>query len=78
MSEKIQYGQELSFPPFRLDPINERLWKGSQTVSLRPKTFAVLCYLAARPGQLVTKDALLDAVWPDTCVSQAVPIVVRA
>ena len=75
MSEKIQPGQELSFPPFRLDPLNERLWRGSQAVSLRPKTFAVLCYLAARPGQLVTKEALLDAVWPDTCVSQAVPIV---
>lgn len=75
MSKKVQQGQELSFPPFRLDPSNERLWKGSQSVSLRPKTFAVLCYLAARPGQLVTKEALLDAVWPDTCVSQAVPIV---
>ena len=29
-------------------------------------------YLAERPGQLVTKDDLLDAVWPQTNVSDAV------
>jgi predicted ATPase len=31
---------------------------------LRPKTFAVLRYLLDRPDQLVTKTAILDAVWP--------------
>jgi hypothetical protein len=29
------------FPPFRLDPVNEQLWRGKQIVALKPKTFAV-------------------------------------
>ena len=37
-----------------------------------PKTFAVLCCLVTQAGQLVTKDALLEAVWPETVVSEAV------
>jgi predicted ATPase len=37
---------------------------------LRPKTFAVLRHLAQRPGALVTKDELLDAVWADTAVTE--------
>jgi tetratricopeptide (TPR) repeat protein len=32
-------------------------------VELPPRAFQVLCELARRPGQLVTKDALIDAVW---------------
>ena len=59
------------FPPFRLDVVNERLEHGSRTIALRPKTFAVLRSLLERPGQLVTKEELLDAVWPDTRVSDA-------
>src|SRR5262249_12699939 len=39
---------------------------------LRPKAFAVLDYLLRRPGQLITKEELLDAVWPGTFVGDAV------
>ena len=58
----------LHFPPFRLDPSNERLWDEMQEIPLRPKTFAVLRYLVEHPEQLVTKDELMSAVWPDTVV----------
>ena len=60
------------FPPFRLDVRNEQLWCGAQALALRPKTFAVLRYLVAQAGQLVTQDALLDAVWGLTAVSETV------
>ena len=60
------------FDPFSLDLTNECLWRGSQTIKLRPKAFAVLNYLLGRPGQLVTKENLLNAVWPETFVSDAV------
>jgi predicted ATPase/DNA-binding winged helix-turn-helix (wHTH) protein len=60
------------FDPFSLDLTNECLWKGSQAIKLRPKAFAVLEYLLERPGQLVTKQHLLNAVWPDTFVGDAV------
>jgi DNA-binding winged helix-turn-helix (wHTH) protein/tetratricopeptide (TPR) repeat protein len=62
----------INFGPFCLDLLNERLRRGSQTISLRPKTFAVLRYLLEHPGQLVTKEGLLDAVWPETYVSDVV------
>jgi DNA-binding winged helix-turn-helix (wHTH) protein len=60
------------FPPFRLDKANATLWRNDQPVPLRPKSFATLCYLIERRGHLVTKDELLDAVWRDRCVGEAV------
>jgi DNA-binding winged helix-turn-helix (wHTH) protein/predicted ATPase len=56
----------------RLDPSNQCLWRGSRRIALRPKDYAVLQYLAESPGQLVTKTALLDAVWPGIVVTEAV------
>ena len=41
-------------------------------IPLRPKTYAVLRYLAERPGALVTKRELLDAVWGGAAVSEDV------
>src|SRR5713101_3313953 len=64
--------RHLLFPPFRLDPANERLWHGTQEVVLRRKIFAVLRYLVERPDQLVSKAELLQAVWPGTYVSDVV------
>jgi hypothetical protein len=60
------------FPPFRLNVRNQQLWRGSQAIALRPKTFAVLQYLVAHVGQVATQDALLDAVWGATAVSETV------
>src|SRR5215471_5836260 len=61
----------LRFGEFRLDPSNLRLWRGERVCRLTPKAFAVLDFLVARPGQLVSKDALLTALWPDVTVSEA-------
>jgi DNA-binding winged helix-turn-helix (wHTH) protein len=62
----------ISFPPFRLDFENERLWRGKQLIALRPKTFAVLRYLLERPQQLIRKEELLDRLWGDVAVGEAV------
>jgi DNA-binding winged helix-turn-helix (wHTH) protein/predicted ATPase len=64
--------KRIIFDPFCLDLINECLWDGTQAIKLRPKAFAVLDYLLGRPGQLVTKDELLNAVWPGTFVGEGV------
>ena len=61
----------LVFEPFRIDAADERLWRGKDVVRLTNKAFSVLRYLAERPARLVTKDELLEAVWPDTNVSEA-------
>lgn len=55
------------FPPFRLDPANQCLWRsteigGEQRVPLKPKAFAVLRYLVEHAGRLVTQEELLGAV----------------
>src|SRR5262245_7908687 len=68
----MQLDKPVTFGEFRLDARNEQLWQGEQTVTLRPKAFAVLRHLVERRGQLVTKQQLLDAVWPGTFVTDAV------
>ena len=66
------------FADFRLDPDNTCLWRGTQPIALTPKAFDVLHYLVTHADRLVTKDALLDAVWPETAVSDAVVRVASA
>ena len=58
----------LRFPPFEIDLAGERLMRGTETIRLRPKTFAVLRYLAEHPGRMVSRRELLSAVWPDVHV----------
>jgi len=65
------------FPPFRLDSVNQCLWRHRDTgdderIRLTPKAFAVLQYLAENAGRLVTQDELLNALWPDTFVQPEV------
>ncbi|HXH09702.1 MAG TPA: AAA family ATPase [Alphaproteobacteria bacterium] len=60
------------FAPFRLDVSDQRLWRGETVVPVPPKAFATLCCLVAQAGRLVTKEALLQAVWPDTAVQEDV------
>src|SRR5262252_8995945 len=60
------------FDRFRLDPDHACLWREAQAIALSPKAYAVLHYLVTHPDRLVTKDELLDAVWPETAVTDAV------
>src|SRR5262245_14712436 len=62
----------LSFGAYRLVGPHGPLWCGDQVVPLPPKALAVLWQLATQAGQVVTKEALLDAVWAGTMVSEAV------
>ena len=39
-------------------------------VTLTPQLFDLLVYLVDRPGYLVTKDALLDGLWPNANVTE--------
>src|SRR3569832_1248657 len=64
--------KRIVFDVFSLDLVNECLWKGSEEIKIRPKAFALLNYLLNRSGQLVTKEELLNAVWPETFVGDAV------
>ncbi len=70
--------RELHFGPFALDPENDCLRRGDEQVSLTSKAFAVLKYLVERSERLVLRQELLEAVWPDTYVSEhAVTVQIR-
>jgi DNA-binding winged helix-turn-helix (wHTH) protein/tetratricopeptide (TPR) repeat protein len=62
----------LQFDEFELDEGEARLRRAGEAIELPPKAFSVLCALARQPGQLMTKDALLDAVWGHQHVSESV------
>src|SRR6266576_2422030 len=59
------------FGPFELQPDNRRLLKDGAPISLRPRAFDLLAALVDRAGYLVTKDELLDRVWPKMVVEEA-------
>ena len=61
-----------SFPPFRLDLDTGSLWRDDTLVPLPPKAVAVLAALVAQAGQVVTKEALFAAAWPETAVTDGV------
>ena len=61
----------LEFDGFRIDKLNAELRRGDNPIPLAPKPFAVLCHLIEHRGGLVTKEALLDAVWPNLHVSES-------
>lgn len=58
------------FGPFRFDPANG-LWRGDVEVPLPPRALGVLAALVAQPGSVVSKQALMDAVWKDAFVTEA-------
>src|SRR5262245_60283115 len=56
----------------RIDLAAECIWRDGEQVSVPPKAFLVLRHLMERPHRLVTKDELMDGVWPDTHVTDTV------
>ena len=62
--------EEIAFGRYRLRP-GAGLTAGGREVRLTPKALALLCFLAERPGQVVTKEQLFGAVWADTAVGDA-------
>src|SRR5258705_11891029 len=61
--------------PFELQPDKRRLQTGGVTISLRPRAFDLLAALVDRAGHLVTKDELLDQVWPKRVDEEAALLV---
>ena len=59
---------QYSFVDFTLDLVSGVLRRGVEEIALRPKSFEVLKYLVEHHGQLVGKNALIGAVWPDAAV----------
>ena len=52
------------FNEFQLDIGQECLWSGNVRLSLTRKAFAVLNCLVENAGRIVSKDELMEQVWP--------------
>ncbi len=57
------------FGEFTLDTQKGCLFKGPLEVKLRPKVYETLKYLVQNPGRLIAKPELMQAVWPDSFVT---------
>jgi DNA-binding winged helix-turn-helix (wHTH) protein/predicted ATPase len=60
----------LHFGPYRLAGPQGPLFRDDQPLKLKPKTLGVLWFLARQAGEVVTKTALLDALWPQSVVGE--------
>lgn len=59
------------FDPFVLDASERLLLRNGVPVPLREKVFETLLILVRNAGRLLTKEEILDAIWPGTHVSEA-------
>lgn len=60
--ERVRVGE------WAVEPALNQLSAAGKTVKLEPKAMSVLVHLADRPGQVVSREALLSAVWPGVLV----------
>ena len=59
------------FGKFRCDPREHLLLCEGKPVALQPKSFEILVLLLKSNGKLLTKDELMQQVWPDSFVEEA-------
>jgi len=58
--------------PWLVQPSLNTISRDGTSLQLEPKVMAVLVCLAEHPGEPVSKEAILQTVWPDTFVSEDV------
>jgi DNA-binding winged helix-turn-helix (wHTH) protein/TolB-like protein len=58
------------FEGFRLDADEHELWRGSEQVALTHKAVELLTLLIERRGSTVTKEEILEKLWPDTYIDE--------
>ena len=57
------------FQHFEIDEGTRELRAGSRVLPLQPRVFDLLVYLAKNRERVVSKDELLDTIWPDVTVA---------
>ena len=67
----MEKGSLSQFGPFVLDVQERVVRRDGRPVPLTPKAFDVLAALVEQPGRLISKEELLQKVWPDTFVEEA-------
>ena len=68
MPKEVRYVYE--FGPFRLDPAERMIARGEQILSMTPKALDTLIVLVENSRHIVTKEELMNRVWPDIYVEE--------
>ena len=63
-------GQVVDFGPFRLDPGARTLSSNGKPVAISSRAFDILQLLVELRGRVVTKDEIMDRVWPGMFVDE--------
>src|SRR5262245_63782847 len=63
--------QLFEFGPFRLDADERLLMRDGRMTPLPPKVFDTLLVLVENSGRVVSKDELMQSLWPDTFVEES-------
>src|SRR5215216_1575695 len=59
------------FDSFLLDETERLLLREAEPVALTPKAFEMLVVLVSNAGRAMTKEELMESVWPDAFVEEA-------
>jgi TolB-like protein/class 3 adenylate cyclase/Tfp pilus assembly protein PilF len=68
--EASAQGARFCFAGFVLDADRLELCRGAERIEVQPKVLRLLHHLLENAERTVTKQELLDALWPDTTVSE--------
>jgi len=71
MDASVRQGRLYEFGSFILDPTRRVLTHGGGEVALTPTLFEALLYFVEHPGRVLSREELLDAVWPRRVVDDA-------
>ena len=58
-------GARARFGPFEFDPSTGELWQGGRRVRLQRQPSRLLALLVARPGDVVSREEIRQAIWGD-------------
>jgi TolB-like protein/DNA-binding winged helix-turn-helix (wHTH) protein/Flp pilus assembly protein TadD len=67
----LQDNKLYEFGPYRLDAQKRLLQRDGETIPVTPKALEILVVLVDRCGEVVSKDELMESVWPDSYVEES-------
>jgi DNA-binding winged helix-turn-helix (wHTH) protein/TolB-like protein/Tfp pilus assembly protein PilF len=67
----LKTGSFYEFGEFRLEPAEQLLTRQGRALPLPPKAFELLVLLVENGGRLLSKDQIMQAVWPGSVVEEA-------
>jgi len=68
-SERRKFDENLRFGPFELNLTDRRLLRDGHPVALAPKPYDTLVCFVQEAPRVVSKQELLNAIWPDIFVT---------